>query len=130
MKKLALLIICLSILSYGCGETTNAEVPPEITMAAIVYHIYSSSTYGETYRDVTTSAACPDNMQAVSAGCNCTIIDVYGAYYNNVSAQYISNNAAHCDCSLAGGVMFTPEYRTEVAYVNCAETIYNSGSAP
>jgi len=132
MKKLALLMIGLTFFSYGCGEDSSAEAPPEITMAGIVYHIYSSSTYGETYRDVTTSVACPDNMQAVSAGCSCTITDEFGDTYNpnGISALYISDNAAHCDCSPSAGVVYLSETRTEAAYATCAETVYNSGSAP
>lgn len=129
-------MISLAILSSGCGEDSNAEAPPEITVAGTIYHIYSSSTYGETYNDVTTTAACPDTMQAVSAGCNCRptpIGEVMVVWSGAVAiqSQYVADNAAHCDCEYSEGVLgYDNNIRTEAAYVNCAETVYNSGSAP
>jgi len=129
MKRLSLLVISMLMLSYGCGNDTNASALPETTVLSIIYHTYSSVTYGETYRDVTTEAACHDNMQAVSAGCDCLSRDEYGTGYKSVSAQYLSSNAAHCDCAPPVGVMFYPATRTEAAYVTCAETVLNSNPA-
>ena len=137
MKGQVLLIIGLAILSYASGEDSNAETPPEITVAGIVYHIYSSSSYGETYPGATITAACPDNMQAVSAGCFCkrTYLDGGALPLSGVTAieaQYVADNAAHCDCkhSSGGVVDLFINVQLATAYVTCAETVYNSGSEP
>ena len=129
MKKNYLFIVALLFLSCGCGVDSTAETPQ---MTGIRYHIYSSATYGADYADKTTSATCPDTMQAISAGCNCrpTRSDLAHSWWPGliaIEAQYLSNNAANCDCEYSEGLIDSGnEVRTEVAYVTCADIIYNN----
>ena len=42
-----------------------------------------------------------------------------------IEALYVADNAAHCDFKSSFFIAYYTDVRTEAAYVNCAETVYN-----